>query len=500
MRLSQLLHHDLTLTPETDRFVARLVLDSRFIQSHDLFLAVKGTQVDARCYIPDAIAKGAAAVLKDADTPHETITWQGNVPIIPIYQLIQHLGRLAAQFYDFPARQLRMVGITGTNGKTSCSHFLAQSLQALHIPCGIVGTLGSGFYGRLQETGLTTPDAIHLQSYLRDFVRQGAIAVAMEVSSHSIHQGRVNAIPFELGIFTNLTQDHLDYHGDMTTYAAVKRRFLADSAVQQVIINADDHDGENWIHELSADKFVYSYSIRKPESFTMNVGRVFTESIQLLPHGMKAYINSPWGEGELLLPLLGQFNLSNALAVFTALGVMGISFQDAIQSLSQLKPVPGRMQTLGGIDQPLIVVDYAHTPDALEKVLLALRDHTEGKLICVFGCGGDRDKTKRPIMARIAEQLADEVWVTSDNPRHEKPEVIAEQIISGLVIPDAVKIELDRSQAIQKSIHSAKSGDCVLIAGKGAERYQQIGNEKIPFDDVIKVQECLESLHAAVVK
>ncbi|OGT41943.1 MAG: UDP-N-acetylmuramoyl-L-alanyl-D-glutamate--2,6-diaminopimelate ligase [Gammaproteobacteria bacterium RIFCSPHIGHO2_12_FULL_37_34] len=500
MQLSRLLGHDFLLPSDIHCDIARLVLDSRQILPHDLFLAIKGTERDGREYIADAIAKGAVAILKESERQHEPITWQESVPIIPFYQLPQQVGKLAAQFYNFPAKQLRIIGVTGTNGKTSCSHFLAQSLQALSIPCGMIGTLGSGFYGQLQETGLTTPDAITLQAYLRHFVNQGAKAVAMEVSSHGIDQGRMNGIPFEIGLFTNLTQDHLDYHGNMATYAAVKQRFLAGATVKQAIINADDAYGENWIHELAQHKSIFSYSIRKPISRVLPIPCVFTHSIQLLSHGIKAYIDSPWGEGEVLLPLIGQFNLSNAVAVFTALCVIGVSFQDAIWQLSQLKPVSGRMQALGGGNKPLVIVDYAHTPDALEKVLQALRDHTKGKLICVFGCGGGRDKAKRSLMARIAEQLADQIWVTNDNPRHEQPEAIAEQIMQGFIAKDQVHMELDRSQAIRNSIQYAKAGDCVLIAGKGAEHYQQIGDENIPFDDVTKVQECLEMLHAAVAK
>ncbi|HLB42588.1 MAG TPA: UDP-N-acetylmuramoyl-L-alanyl-D-glutamate--2,6-diaminopimelate ligase [Gammaproteobacteria bacterium] len=491
MHLSQLLANDFSIPCDIDRDVARLVLDSRQIQPQDLFMAVKGTQIDGRQYILEAITKGAIAVLKEAESQQEALTWQQHIPIIPIDQLSRQLGQIASRFYDFPVKQLRMIGVTGTNGKTSCTHFLAQCLQALHIPCGTIGTLGVGFDGQLQETSLTTPDAITLQASLRDLVNKGAQVVAMEVSSHSIEQGRVNSIPYETGIFTNLTQDHLDYHGDMASYAAVKQRFLMDSSVKQIIINADDAYGEDWMHELAQQKSVFSYSIRRPSAKPQQLPSVFTKSIQLLSQGIKANVGSFWGEGELLLPLMGQFNLSNALAVLTALCAMGFSFQEVINQLSQLKSVPGRMQALGGMTKPLVVVDYAHTPDALEKVLQALRDHTLGKLICVFGCGGDRDKTKRSLMASIAEQLADQVWVTTDNPRHEQPEVIAEEILQGFSNKLQIHVELDRSKAIQNSIQSAQAGDCVLIAGKGAERYQQIGDDKIPFDDVTQVQTCL---------
>lgn len=492
MRLSILLKEVYQIPDNADRDISGLTLDSRLAGKNSLFFAIKGSHLDGRLYIQNAIAQGAAAVLVDADSANESLTWQDDVPLIPIQHLQKKTGALAAHFYDNPAKKMRMIGITGTSGKTSCSHFIAQSLQSLNMPCGIIGTLGSGFYGALGTAGLTTPDAITLQSNLNQFVLQGAQAIAMEVSSHSIDQGRISGIEFDIGIFTNLTQDHLDYHGDMESYAAVKRRFLADMSTKQVIINADDAYGSKWINELSAQHVsVWAYSTRLSSSVPATVPRVYCDDIELSLRGIKAVVKSPWGEGEIFLPLIGQFNLSNCLAVLTALCVSGVSFQDAILCLSRLSAVPGRMQTLGGDSRPLVVVDYAHKPDALEKVLQALRSHAEGKLWCVFGCGGERDRGKRPLMAKIAEDIADKVIVTSDNPRHEKPEDIAAEIMQGFSHPEQVAIELDRSKAIQNSIQWASVKDCVLIAGKGAERYQQIGDDKIPFDDVEKVKEYL---------
>ncbi len=483
-RLSSLLHDICPLPIEgaIDRPIASLILDSRQVKKNDLFIAVKGTQADGRNYIDQAIAKGAIAILLDADNTHEVITWRESVPLIPIYHLSAKLGQLAARFYDHPVRHLRMMGVTGTNGKTSCTHFIAQALQSLQHPCGIIGSLGNGFYGALGPVGLTTPDPISLHAELHAFRMQHAEAVAMEVSSHSIDQGRVNDIPFEVGIFTNLTQDHLDYHGDMQTYANVKRRFLAEMPVKHLILNVDDAYGKRWQHELRGQKSIFAYSTQP--TISSDVPLIYTSHIALSLHGIKAYMHTPWGEGEFTLPLIGQFNLSNALAVLTALCVYGIPFSDALEQLNYLKAVPGRMQTLGGGGKPLVVVDYSHAPDCLEKALQALRGHTKGKLICVFGCGGNRDTGKRPLMAKIAEQLADYVIVTNDNPRHEDPEVIVQQILQGFADPSRVTVQLDRSKAIENSIQWASAGDCVLIAGKGAEHYQQIGDEKIPFDDV----------------
>ena len=475
---------------QTDCDISQLALDSRQIIPHALFVALHGTHENGSKYIPDAISKGAAAILIEAETENAAITQQHNVPIIPIYQLKNKLGQIASRFYEEPAKKLRMIGVTGTNGKTSCTHFIAQILQSLHQPCGLIGTLGSGFYGSLSEMGLTTPDAITLQATLQHLLKQDAKAIAMEVSSHSLDQGRVNDIPFEIGIFTNLTQDHLDYHGDMAAYAKVKQRFFAEWPIKHLILNADDSYGAAWIHQLAQQKSVFAYSIRKP-AFS-DIPAIYTKRLLLGSTEIKALVASPFGECNITVPLIGQFNLSNALAVLTALCLYGIPFKEACYALSQLEPVPGRMQILGGGKKPLVVVDYAHTPDALEKVLQALRDHTNGKLICVFGCGGDRDQTKRPEMAKIAEELADQVIVTNDNPRHEKQEEIAKQIMQGFTHPERVSILLDRSKAIKDSIQLASPGDCVLIAGKGAERYQQIGNEKIPFDDVEWVKQFLD--------
>ncbi len=493
MRLSSLLPHTVTLPPEADVEVARLLFDSRYIQAGDVFIALKGTQTDGRQFIPDVVSKQAAAILVDADEVAETIRYENNIPIIPVPALRAQLGEIAAAFYGFPARHMKMFGVTGTNGKTSCSHFLAQALQYFHLPCGVMGTLGNGLYGALGEPGLTTPDPVTLHATLRSFLQQGAKAAAIEVSSHSIDQGRVNGIAFEAGIFTNLTQDHLDYHGTMAAYAAVKKSFLETFAIKNLIINADDAYGKVWAAELAGQHPVVAYSLAKADLPVM-IPQVYTENISLSLSGIHAVVVSPWGRGELTLPLIGMFNLSNVLAVLTALCLQEIPFDDVLSVLSQLKAVPGRMQLLGGSGQPLVAVDYSHTPDSLEKALLALRHHTKGKLICVFGCGGNRDAAKRPLMAKIAEELADRVIVTNDNPRHEDPDDIADQIIRGFKHPERVLRVLDRSKAIEKSIQYASANDCILVAGKGAEHYQQIGDQKFPFDDVSEVSRYLNQV------
>jgi len=475
MKLSYLLNQPL----DFDKEIKGLSIDSRTIKAGDVFLAYPGVNSDGRAYIKEVINQQASAILMEGD--EASISWQGDIPQITIPQLQKKVGELAARFYGYPAQSLRMIGITGTNGKTSCSHFLASSLDYLGIKCGVIGTLGNGLYGHLNETALTTPDPITLHKILRELVNQGAKAVAMEVSSHSLDQGRVEGIDFEIGIFTNLTQDHLDYHETMEKYGQAKQKLF--DHVRYAVINADDTFGRQLIETLPAEKVV-TYSTH-------------THAIQLALTGIRMTLVSPWGTGEVAMPLIGSFNVHNVLAVFTTLSLMGISFENSLMALSQLKPVAGRMQTLGGGEKPLVVVDYSHTPDSLEKALMALRQHCKGKLYCLFGCGGDRDRSKRPLMAAIAERLADKVMVTDDNPRTEKAESIVNDIMSGFLEASNVIVQHSRSKAIKDIIQCAQSGDCVLIAGKGAETYQQIGNEKIPFNDA---EWAKETLNACLVK
>lgn len=480
MQLTELLQ-DIPHPGLPDITVSGLALDSRQVATGTLFIALKGTHQDGQQYIADAVTRGAAAVLIDAAIPASIN--ELSIPRIPIHGLRQCLPLIAARYFKHPARHLTITGVTGTNGKTSCTHFIAQLLAKQGVPCGVIGTLGSGLYTALKDTGLTTPDAVALQRIFHEFHQQGIQQVAMEVSSHSIDQGRIDHLPFETAVFTNLTQDHLDYHGTMAAYASTKRRFFTDYPVKQCVINADDPYGAQWLNDLTDKRPTYAYTTQPRATIPGSAGIVSCPQYRFIRQGIEATIASPWGEGLVELPLIGLFNLSNALAALTVFCAHGFSFDAALAGLAALQPVPGRMQRLVRPDKPLVVVDYAHTPDALQKVLETLRQHTSGRLICVFGCGGDRDAGKRPIMGRIAETLADQVIITNDNPRHEIPDKIVSDILSGLVAPDRVTIELDRANAIRLSIQSASPGDCVLIAGKGAERYQQVGDHKIPFDD-----------------
>jgi UDP-N-acetylmuramoyl-L-alanyl-D-glutamate--2,6-diaminopimelate ligase len=488
--LSSLLRGIVPGVGNIDPVISGLALDSRLVKPGDLFLAYVGTHLDGREYIAEALAQGANAILAEANT-FLIASSLSSVPIVLVPDLKQHVSQIAATFFEHPGKSLRIVGITGTNGKTSCSHFIAAILQQLNHPCGVIGTLGSGIFGHLQFTGLTTPDAVALQATFADFVKQKVNTVAMEVSSHSIDQGRIQDIEFSVGIFTNLTRDHLDYHGTMENYAATKKRLFDNPHLQRAVINADDAFGQDLIASLSATKEIYSYGIKGQHPLSAIAPSVIADNVKLDDTGVSATVHTPWGTGELQAALIGQFNLSNLLAVLTTLCLLEVPLADALTGISRLRSVPGRMETFGGNHQPLVVVDYAHTPDALEKVLIALRHHCKGQLFCVFGCGGDRDKGKRPMMAKIAERYADSIVITDDNPRHEVPAQIVADIMEGFCQAEQrrpVIVEHDRSQAIQDVIQCAAPGDCVLIAGKGAETYQQIGDTKIAFSDVEQVK------------
>lgn len=466
--------------------ISDLVLDSRLVQKNALFFALSGTKVDGRQFITDAIEKGACAVLTDGLTL--AVDWQGRVPIISIPDLKNQTGKLAAKFYDYPAQKMQIIGVTGTSGKTSCTQFMAAVLHYLKLPCGVIGTLGNGLYGHIQAGNLTTPDAITLQKTLAGFVNKQVTMTVMEVSSHSLDQGRVNGIEFDVGVFTNLTRDHLDYHETMQAYGEAKKRLfdLANFAV----INADDAFGREMLRSFKDRDTVFSYSVDPAFRNEMNA-MIYAEDVQLTPAGIKAHIVTPWGNADLDTILVGQFNLSNLLSVIAGLCLLDIPLALVMEGIHQLHPVAGRMQSFGGGKKPLVIVDYAHKPDALEKVLIALRQQCQGTLYCVFGCGGDRDRGKRPIMAKIAEQYADKVIVTDDNPRYEDPALIVKDIMQGFENSAIVVVQHDRAKAILETIRLAGEGDCILIAGKGAETYQQIGGEKFPFSDGEKVGEGL---------
>lgn len=453
--------------------ITDMTLDSRAVTSGMLFVALnRGVE-----FIPQAIEQGAAAILVDAQAEVSETT----VPVIRINNLAENYGLIASRFYGEPSKQLQVIGVTGTNGKTSTTYFIAHLLKQTSGRCGIIGTLGTGEPDNLITTGMTTPDAITVHKTLQQFVKAGMKYAAMEVSSHALDQNRVQGVQFLAAVFTNLTHDHLDYHKTMANYGAAKRKLFTEFELPHKIINVDDAFGKSLLTEWPEAK---SYSVADASA------SIYARDAQYTEQGISAEIHSVWGDVTLQVPLLGAFNLSNALASIATVAALDIEFHKVIAAAKTLAPVPGRMQMLHAANKPTVIVDYAHTPDALQKALFAARQHCSGKLWCVFGCGGDRDRTKRPEMAAIAEQYADTVVVTSDNPRHEKPRAIIDDIVAGFT-RKPTHIQADRAAAIQYAIAHAKAKDVILLAGKGHETYQQIGDNKLPFSDVKHAQHCL---------
>jgi UDP-N-acetylmuramoyl-L-alanyl-D-glutamate--2,6-diaminopimelate ligase len=460
--------------------------DSRRVGPGSLFLAYPGERVDGRDFISSAIEQGAAAVLWEKSGYAWDASWP--VPNLPMDGLRTRSGFIADEFYGHPSRELWMIGVTGTNGKTSCTHWLAQAFDALGKSATVIGTLGNGFPNALSEAINTTPDPILLHGMLAEYKRQGVQAVAMEVSSHGLDQGRVNGVNFDVAVFTNLSRDHLDYHGDMQSYAAAKRKLFHWPGLSCAVLNVDDELGREIVLELQdLGRQVLTYGLES--------GEVRGRELRFSDSGLSMQVETPAGSGELQARVFGRFNAYNVLAVLSAMLVSNVSLPQALRALGAVRPVAGRMQSLGGENKPLVVIDYAHTPDALEKTLKTLAEQLAGKankrgrLICVFGCGGNRDAGKRPLMGDIAASLADAVIVTSDNPRDEEPPAIIADITRPN--PQRFLVQLDRAAAIGEAIAMAEPGDIVLIAGKGHENYQEIQGVKHRFSDQAIAQQAL---------
>jgi UDP-N-acetylmuramyl-tripeptide synthetase len=456
----------------------RITADSRRIEPGVAFAAYPGTQADGRKFVPDAIARGANAVLWESAGFVWDRGWQ--VPHLPVEGLQQRLGAIAEFIYGSPSKDLWMIGVTGTNGKTSCAHWIGHAFDACGRRAGILGTLGNGLVGGLAPAAHTTPDAPALHELLRQFKAAGAKAVAMEVSSHGLDQGRVNGIKFDVALFTNLTRDHLDYHHTMAAYGQAKARLFARPGLRAEVINADDPFGQSLIDAArTRGTRLLTYGLASAD--------IAATEIRMTGGGIALKVNTPWGKADFASTMVGAFNAQNLLGVLGVLLASDVPLDTATAALARLQPPAGRMQRLGGADRPLVVVDYAHTPDALEKVLTALRPAvtSPGELICVFGCGGDRDAGKRPEMGRIAARFADRVVVTSDNPRSEDPSAIANAIAHGVRDEGNRRwtIEIDRADAIRSAIGAAKVADVVLIAGKGHETYQECQGVRTPFSD-----------------
>jgi len=494
INLNDLLNGYITDDKFNDINITGLSLDSRRVKNNSLFIAIKGETVNGIEFINNAIEQGAAAVLWEADVAADAIkiNWRKTssnieVPIIAIENLSQLVGQFADQFFDSPSDKVSVCGITGTNGKTSCADFIAQ-MVSIDEPCGVMGTLGSGLYPELKETGFTTPDAITCHQWLADIESKKAKFAVMEVSSHALIQGRINAIHFKTAVFTNLSRDHLDYHGDMESYAKAKSILFKSTGLENAIINVDDEAGRNIEDNLESKVHCIRYGLDK--TFKPDV---YGFDVELDQNGLSMKVSTPWGEGQLNSPVIGDFNASNLLAVLSVMLLQGIEFKQALKRLTKIKSVAGRMQRFGGNNNPLVIVDFAHTPDALEQALTSLRQHTKNDLWCVFGCGGDRDRGKRPLMGKVAENKADYIILTNDNPRSEAASDILEDIKSGIKSITNVTVEQDRHAAIHFAISHAKVGDVILIAGKGHENYQIIGETKYPFNDAEEVTQQLEA-------
>lgn len=455
--------------------VNRVTADSRLVKQGDLFLAYQGHHTDGRYYIAEAVNQGASVVFWEDDAG---FCWNSDwlVDHLPVKQLAQQAGIIVADILHYPSQAMRIIGVTGTNGKTSITHWLAQAYGILEKKAALIGTVGNGFLGQLSNTTHTTPDAITMQQLLAHFAHQSAKVVAIEVSSHALDQGRVNGVPFETAIFTNLTRDHLDYHQTMQAYGYAKSQLFYWESLRYAIINVADQFG----YQLAAQLKQQTVQLL---TYGLEQGDIHLTACHVSKDGMVLDIHTPWGDTQLANSLIGRFNISNVLACLAALCVDNVPLSQARDALSVMEPVYGRMQRLGGKNKPLVVIDYAHTPDALQAALKSLSElrTKQGKLYCVFGCGGDRDTGKRPMMGRIVEKNADVSVVTSDNPRTEASEHIVQDIVSGM--HHVSHIEVDRALAIEWAIRHATAKDIVLIAGKGHEQYQDIGGYKLPFSD-----------------
>jgi len=456
--------------------LADLTADSRAVKMGSIFVAYPGTVLDGRQYIADAIARGAAAVLWE----RTGFSWDERWPVanLGVTNLRARISEIAGHVYGNPSETLWMAGVTGTNGKTSVSQWIAAALDALGRRSAVIGTLGNGLVGERVEAKNTTPDPIVLQRLLSEYLRRGARCAAMEVSSHGLHQGRVSGVKFDLAVFTNLTRDHLDYHGTMESYAEAKYGLFSARGLTHAVVNVDDEWGERFAGRLAASPLhVITYGT-KPQA------RLRASEVRLSDSGVAFDVHGEWGEARVKAGVMGAFNVSNLLAVIGALLAAGIDLSSTVRAVSALQPVPGRVERVGGGTRPLVVIDYAHTPDALEKALTALRPAVAPghRLVCVFGCGGDRDPGKRPLMGQAAARLADHVVVTSDNPRSEDPHAIIGQILAGMPRERVEAIE-ERQVAIFSAVHRARPGDVILLAGKGHETYQEIAGVRHPFSD-----------------
>ncbi|MFT5562875.1 MAG: UDP-N-acetylmuramoyl-L-alanyl-D-glutamate--2,6-diaminopimelate ligase [Candidatus Azotimanducaceae bacterium] len=449
--------------------------DSRNVRQGDLFIAVSGAHYSARQMLDDIKASGVAAVLCDSAENLES----DDLPIYKIENLSARRGEVAGRFYGEPSRSMHVVAVTGTNGKTSCSQFIAA---ALNIRCGVIGTMGNGFLSDLKDAGLTTPDAISLQRMLATLLDEGAEAVCLEASSHGLAQGRLNGTVIKTAVFTNITRDHLDYHDTFDAYKAAKQKLFIWPGLETAVLNIDDPFSSELRAALADEVDCLTYSLEQ------RTADIYCIWLKFELTGIRALLMTPWGEVEIQSSLIGDFNLSNLLAVIGVIGSFGMPADDMPQRIASISNVVGRMDQLPLAKGAVAIIDYAHTPNALENALQAARFHCSGKLWCVMGCGGDRDVGKRPIMGEITSRLADISVVTDDNPRTEASDEIIDNILAGVLSGADVRVEPDRRKAIAMALAGADEGDLILIAGKGHETYQEISGERFEFSDYVEVE------------
>ncbi|MEX0731513.1 MAG: UDP-N-acetylmuramoyl-L-alanyl-D-glutamate--2,6-diaminopimelate ligase [Aquisalimonadaceae bacterium] len=469
--LSSLLASEVAMPAEVDPLVTGMTADSRQVEKGWIFAACRGAAVHGLDYLPDALTAGAAAILWEPEdavdaAQAETLVRAAGVPLVAVPELSRKLGLLASRLHREPSADLTVIGVTGTDGKTSVTQFIAQALAAEGQLCGLIGTLGYGLHGRLTPGANTTPDAARVQALLAGFRDSGADFASMEVSSHALDQHRVAGVRFRIAVLTNLGRDHLDYHLTEQAYAAAKRRLFESEGLACAVLNLDDAFGCSMRDILAPGVLPLGYSASSDSGAEITV-----RTLEMMPEGLKVAVNTPVGMVAAEVPVMGHFNAQNLLAATAVLVALGWDAPRISRALAAIRPVSGRMECFGGGERPLVVVDYAHTAGALKAALQALREHVSGRIWCVFGCGGDRDSGKRPLMAAVAEANADHLIITDDNPRREDPDRIIADIKVGLRRQTAL-VERDRAAAIGCAIGAAGAGDAVLVAGKGHENYQ----------------------------
>ncbi len=467
--------------------------DSRKVRAGDGFVAWPGAATDGRRHVAAALAQGAAACLVEAEGVDAFDFGAARDTAVATYPgLKAATGPIAAAYYEQPSERLQVIAVTGTNGKTSTAWWLAQALsKARPGGCGVIGTLGIGRPPQVDYTGLTTPDPVLLQSQLRRFADEGLDACAMEASSIGIVERRLDGTRIAVAVFTNFSRDHLDYHGTMDAYWAAKASLFAWPGLRAAVLNVDDEKGEALSQSLARSSLdLWTVSCHREDARLRALDIAYGEG------GLRFTVAEGAQRETLKTQVIGHYNAANLLGVIGAMRAVGVPLADAVSACASLLPVPGRMERLHRAGHPLVAVDYAHTPDALEKALTALRPLAQqrgGRLWCVFGCGGDRDASKRPLMAAVAESLADQVVVTSDNPRSEKPQAIISQILLGMSHRDAVQVETDRARAIASAVMAAAPTDVILLAGKGHEDHQEIDGVRTPFDDRVHARQALDT-------